>query len=143
MKHIQIYESFITGQPFNRQDMKNLFGEPEMDTFKLDMARIKALLWIYKFQTDEEKNSETTQSINGVGFTGIDGNILSSFAKQVIEKSFLSDKQLQILRKKIIKYENQMVKISNAIQKGEMQKDPLIEEAIKKWIKKNSYRYTV
>jgi hypothetical protein len=143
MRHIQIYESFIPGQPFNREDMKGLFGEPEMDTFKLDMARIKALLWIYKFQTEDERSSSTTHALNGVGFTGIDGSILSSFAKQIIDKSYLSDKQLQILRKKIVKYENQMVKITNAIQKGEMQKDPLIDEAITKWIKKNSHRYTV
>lgn len=142
MKHIRIYEDFTPGAAFNRDDMKNLFGEPEMITFKLDMARIKALLWIYKFQTEDEKESDSTHVYNGVGFTGIDGNILSSFAKQIMDKGFLSEKQLVILRKKIVKYEKQMVKISNSIAKGDLSKDKKIDDAITSWSKKNAYKYS-
>lgn len=72
-----------------------------------------ALLRIYAFQTSEEQNSEQTYFHNGVGFTGADGEILSSFAKQLQRKGFLSPRQMRILYKKMPKYWKQILSISD------------------------------
>ena len=72
----------------------------------------KALLRIYENQTTEEKASQSTIKYNGVGFTGQDATILSSFAEQFKKYGRLSDKQNAILLKKIGKYAGQLVNMS-------------------------------
>ena len=64
---------------------------------------------IFEYQTAEEQNMEATVEDNGVGFTGADGDILSSFAKQINNKRFVgSEKQMTILFKKMPKYARQL-----------------------------------
>ena len=58
-----------------------------------------ALLKIYDNQTDDEQASEGTIEDNGIGFTGVDGHILSSFSQQLIKRGSLSEKQMVILMK--------------------------------------------
>jgi hypothetical protein len=72
-----------------------------------------ALLKIFEFQTAEEQDSEHTYFHNGVGFTGADGEILTSFAKQLQRKGYLSPKQMNLLFKKMPKYWKQIVSISD------------------------------
>ena len=70
---------------------------------------IKGLVTIYKYQTEDEQRVGDTCEHNGVGFTGADGEILSSFAQQVNAKRFAaSEKQLNILFKKMPKYAKQL-----------------------------------
>lgn len=73
-----------------------------------DSALKKALLRIYSFQTAEEKLVEGTHETNGKGFNGTDAQILSSFAKQLEERNWLSPKQIAIARKKMVKYSRQI-----------------------------------
>jgi len=73
----------------------------------------QALLKIYEFQTEEEKEIGNTRQLNGVGFTGSDGDILSSFAQQLIKKGYLSPKQMIFLFKKMPKYWKQIISISD------------------------------
>ena len=73
----------------------------------------RALLRIYEYQTEDEKMAEETELNNGVGFTGVDGKILSSFAKQLKRTGSLSPKQTVLLMKKMPKYWAQIVKISD------------------------------
>ena len=73
----------------------------------------KALLKIYENQTADEQQMETTAYTNGIGFTGVDAQILSSFASQLIRKDFLSPKQQAIVFKKLPKYWRQILKISD------------------------------
>lgn len=68
----------------------------------------RGLLRIYSFQTESEQASETTSEDNGVGFTGVDADILSSFAKQVQAGRNLSQKQMDLLHKKMPKYAGQL-----------------------------------
>ena len=94
--------------------------------------QIGGLLNIYSMQTAEEKQSEATIDYNGVGFTGVDGEILASFSKQVTARTKkcrwcgkdpkdsyqckeckrllepLSYKQMMILIKKMPKYWKQI-----------------------------------
>lgn len=93
-----------------------------------DRWMLRGLIAIYNRQTAAERSSNTTTEHNGVGFTGIDGNILSSFAQQVINRGalpilrnkhehinatrFLSPKQVGLLKAKMPKYAKQLHMIS-------------------------------
>ena len=75
-----------------------------------DKAVVRALLVIYNYQTDSEKAWGETKFDNGIGFNGVDANILTSFAQQVNARGFLSPKQMDIARKKMLKYSGQILK---------------------------------
>lgn len=74
---------------------------------------LRALIKIYEFQTQDEQKRGNTVYYNGVGFSGTDGRILSSIAKQYLKTNVLSEKQMDIVFKKIPKYWIQVIKISN------------------------------
>ena len=71
---------------------------------------IRGLLAIYAYQTEEEKAVEYVGENNGVGFTSTDGEILTSFAKQIIGGRRMSDKQMALIFKKMPKYAGQLDK---------------------------------
>lgn len=73
----------------------------------------RSLVKIFEKQTEDEQQSDDTRHNNGVGFNGLDARILSSFAKQVIERDSLSPKQMAIARNKMKKYAGQIAKIAN------------------------------
>ena len=65
---------------------------------------------VYGFQTEGEKFSKETIEENGIGFSGCDAMILSSFAQQLLDKNYLSQKQMEITRRKMLKYCGQILK---------------------------------
>lgn len=70
---------------------------------------LRGLVRIFENQTADEQSMEATVMHNGIGFTGADAEILSSFAKQVLSKRFKgSEKQMAILFKKMPKYAKQL-----------------------------------
>jgi hypothetical protein len=73
---------------------------------------IRGLQRIYEFQTADEQESQTTNHLNSVGFTGVDAVLLSSFAEQTLQNRELSSKQLALLFKKMPKYSRQLERIS-------------------------------
>ena len=73
---------------------------------------MRGLIRIFRNQTDDEQRCETTKEHNGIGFTGVDAEILTSFAKQVIAGRSLSTKQLAILHKKMPKYASQLERVA-------------------------------
>lgn len=78
---------------------------------------LRGLKRIYEYQTAEEQATGDTHLYNGVGFTGVDGVILSSFAEQVNRGRTLSVKQMRILVQKMPKYAKQLMKIAdNAVE---------------------------
>ena len=76
-------------------------------------AVIRGILAIYDRQTRDEQLIHTTIDHNGVGFSGCDAEILSSFAKQIQEGRELSTKQFTLAKKRILKYAGQLAKIAN------------------------------
>ena len=80
-----------------------------------DDAVIKGMLRIYDLQTESEKVFGDTHEHNGVGFSGVDGEIMSSFAEFYNKTNFLSYKQMKIARKKMLKYAGQLTKIANGV----------------------------
>jgi len=70
----------------------------------------KAMIRIFnENQTNDERTSEHTKYDNGIGFSGVDGEILSSFSKQVIGGRTLSPKQMAIVMKKMHRYWKQIM----------------------------------
>ena len=77
---------------------------------------IKAMLRIYEYQTADEQESGDVSEFNGVGFAGTDSVILTSFCKQYQKYGRLSEKQIEIVLKKIGKYAGQLTR--HAIENG-------------------------
>ena len=75
---------------------------------------LKALVRIFQEnQTDDEQISQTTTHDNGIGFSGVDAQFLSSLAKQYLQRGSLSDKQMGFVFKKMPKYAGQVIKMSD------------------------------
>lgn len=74
---------------------------------------VRGLLAIYKFQTESERYAKETLEHNNVGFNGADGNILSSIADFYLNRNFITDKQLCIVKKRMPKYAGQLARIAN------------------------------
>ena len=72
---------------------------------------VRGLLKIYEFQTEAEQRVGETTEDNGVGFSGCDAHILSSFAEQIKNGRQMSEKQLAIIYKKMPRYSRQLVNI--------------------------------
>jgi hypothetical protein len=72
----------------------------------------RAILAIFKLQTPEEQQHEQTVEHNNIGFTGADGEYLSSLAKQLLKGYHLSTKQLAIAQHKMPKYAGQLCDIA-------------------------------
>ena len=74
----------------------------EVSDYKLKLASqsmwaIRGLLAIYAAQTADEQCSDSTTVDNGVGFTGIDANFLSSLAKQAQRRiDWVNSKNLKL-----------------------------------------------
>ncbi len=73
---------------------------------------IKAMLRIFEYQTDEEQESGSVYSYNGVGFVGTDAKLLTSFCNFYNQHGYLSDKQIGMLTKKIGKYAGQLTRLA-------------------------------
>jgi len=73
-----------------------------------------SLVQMYNQQTEDEKLYKETAHYNGVGFSACDSKILSSFAEFYLKKGYLSPKQIQTARPKLVKYRKQLVKLANA-----------------------------
>lgn len=74
-----------------------------------DKAAVRALLVVYSRQTKSEQASYSTEENNGVGFTGADAEILTSFVWSYKKYGSLTVKQMALLQKKIKKYWRQLL----------------------------------
>jgi hypothetical protein len=75
---------------------------------------VKAMVRIYdENQNESEKLSGATIDDNGIGFNGVDAELLSSFSRQVKTRGSLSNKQLGIVFKKMPKYHSQVIEMSD------------------------------
>lgn len=86
-----------------------------------DKQALKALVKVYNNQTKNEQIAKRTDELNGVGFTGSDAEILTSFAEQYQKRGSLSTKQMALTKKIMPKYANQL--INQSISSGLIKKD--------------------
>ena len=73
---------------------------------------VAGMLAIFKRQTATEQQNEMTKDHNSRGFNATDAEILTSFSKQWQRQNWLSDKQLAIMRRKMVKYAAQLVQVA-------------------------------
>lgn len=73
----------------------------------------RAIIVLYQYQTDKEKQQGSTIYKNDVGFNSPDGHVLSKFARYLQKGYILSDNQICIARTKLLKYSGQLARISN------------------------------
>ena len=74
-----------------------------------DKWALRALEVIFDNQTEDEKDSHVTVNENNIGFNKVDADLLSSFAKQYKERGSLSNRQMEVLKKRISKYWKQIL----------------------------------
>ena len=90
----------------------NLFVRQQLSSSPA--CALKALVRIFQEnQTASEQSLEATTEDNGIGFTGTDGQFLSSLAKQFLKRGSLSDKQMIHVMKKMPKYSRQVIAFSD------------------------------
>ena len=78
-----------------------------------DRWALRALSVVYRNQTADEQNAQQTLEHNGIGFSGPDAEILSSFARQYQQRGSLSPRQMHVLRRKIPSYAGQVARVAD------------------------------
>lgn len=78
-----------------------------------DKVLYGALLKLYGEQTADEQAAGSTKHYNKRGFNGADSRFLSSVARFLKRKGYLTDKQKYCVRKKLIKYNKQLTRLAN------------------------------
>jgi len=105
------------------QRIKDLTARLKEVLAKQEAWAVRAMLLIYKHQTDDERNKDSTDHHNDVGFNANDAFILSQFAKSHEQWGRLTPKQLAIVHRKMPKYARQLImhtgeeKVANALAK--------------------------
>lgn len=77
-----------------------------------DGAVVRALMRIYERQTQDEQRREDTNKHNDIGFTIHDARLYTRFAKQWVERQWLSERQMEVLRAGMLKYGRQLTEIA-------------------------------
>lgn len=95
-------EVILNGKVWTKESVRDLLR-------RNDEAVERGILRIYSFQTDEEKYTGATKTVNGKGFSKFDVEILSSFAQQIRQGRHLTEKQMYKARPKICKYAGQLL----------------------------------
>lgn len=78
-----------------------------------DRWALRALTLVYRNQTADEQSKQQTLEHNGIGFSGPDAEILSSFAQQYQRRGSLSPKQMNLLKRKIPSYASQVARAAD------------------------------
>ena len=86
----------------------------------------KALLTVFANQTADEQQVESTNHRNRLGFAPADASFLSSVAKKV-NRYTLSEKQLHVVRRKLIKYWKQVYRVCDRSKLDSMLKSYLTD----------------
>ena len=89
-------------------EWKSVLSNQVSDTLRSRAWCRRALLRIYANQELDERLLADTTKRNGIGFTPADAPILTSLAKQMLERNWLSPRQWEILYKLLPKYARQL-----------------------------------
>lgn len=82
-----------------------------------DIAVVRGLVRIYERQTEDEKRVFHTKHDNKKGFNGADAPFLSKLAGFYIKNGYLTEKQIVIARKRMLKYAGQLAIVANELSK--------------------------
>lgn len=107
----------VTARVWSKGDIKAYLAkcEDKADCPKTRAHITRALLYMYDRQTQDEQSTLSTSHTNGIGFTGVDAEFLSSVAQRCRKyNQDVSPKQFPYVRKKLVKYSGQLVEFANA-----------------------------
>lgn len=79
----------------------------------------RAIMALYRRQTEDERLGQHTNELNGAGFNKADAEILSSFAKQLQWGGHLTPRQFDVARRRVAKYAGQLARIAQATAAGD------------------------
>lgn len=72
----------------------------------------KALVTVYNWATTEEQKGNPSNKLDGFGFNRIDRAVLNPIAESLAKGNDVSNEILQKIRPRVLKYSNQLYKIS-------------------------------
>lgn len=105
--------STMTDAP--RWTPEKLIARLERDNYAVE----RALLVLWYAQTESERAAQRTSESNGIGFSGYDAPILSSFCEQITKNvgrrpngERLSPKQFVVARRALRKYARQLLTLT-------------------------------
>lgn len=104
MKKLTKKEVIVNGEIWTKERLQELISRNET-------ALYRALMRIYHKQTQDEKDNLDTRNWNTVGFSGVDGHIMTSIASHYENKGWLSPKQKQLVQKKMQRYCGQLLRL--------------------------------
>jgi len=79
-----------------------------------DVAVERAVLAIYRRQTDDEQESDTTKHCNGVGFNGVHAHLGSYYARWIQSGRHLTGNHLDKARRMMRRYVRQLAEVASA-----------------------------
>lgn len=85
---------------------------------KNDTVVCKALIQLYNQQTAVEQLCHHTKAHNNVGFNYIDSKFLTSCSEFYIKSGFLTSRQVNAVRRLIMKYSKQLTWLANEHEKN-------------------------
>lgn len=91
-----------------------------------DKAVERAIIAIYKRQTLDEQQTESTNHQNGRGYNHADAYPFSLLAKQLGWRQHLSPRDIQWARPRILKYCKQLAEIANSQQPQQIRQEKLL-----------------
>lgn len=82
-----------------------------------DEVLYRALRRIYEKQTADERSAGQTFESNRAGFNSADGPFMSGICEHLLRCGWLSEKQKEVSRAKLRKYNRQLTRIANEIER--------------------------
>lgn len=76
-------------------------------------AALRGLTVIHSLQTESEKATGTAQVWNGVGWSGVDAEIMTNLYEWYERNGRFSRKQWNLVHRKIRRYAGQLTKVAN------------------------------
>lgn len=95
-----------TAKHWNRENIQAILAER-------DDAVTRGMTVIHRFQTADERVTQTATEHNKVGWSKFDARIMSSLVVFYERRGYLSRKQMNIARRKMSKYAGQLAKVAN------------------------------
>lgn len=97
------------------ENPKRIWKQEEIKQLILsnDKMVYRSLQVLYSFQTADEKSYKDTTEKNGKGFNSVDAEFMSSCANFYQKNGYLTNRQKEIVRKKLIKYTRQLTDFAN------------------------------
>ena len=114
---------------WTKESIKIILANPFGKTDGLCNSNIigRMLLALLDQQTAQEKDHHATKVTNGVGFNKFDADILTGISNWYKRNQFLTDRQLRIVARKLVKYAGQLEHIAELNRKDNTWKDHRLE----------------